>query len=174
MQRGFDRNKFRPDLMPTDRDLLKAVSLAAEAALRLSSLRGIVNIQNRATQDSDNTGGWFRTVATIPPDRLFLEIWVDRWSGSGPRALWYGVSTRNGEVLQRVAKRLARHLGAALERGDDDVAARGFARALTEDEFGRPVLELYRGQYNFYGIYLFPKDARFGSGPARCKLSAHK
>lgn len=112
--------------------------------------------------DAENSDGWAAEFATLQLGRrrVALHVLVDRFSGHARRVPWVGAFVPGEETARAAYSHLKRHgLNPLLVRpggmvtSEDDVSS--LARPLPASQFGRPIIELYDGEYEQgVGLYL--------------------
>lgn len=118
--------------MSTDLEVLRELVKSVYSSLGASrALRDLLDLRDHAPSRSSSTDGWYSTIARFRKDRLYLELWLDRWTGHARRALWYGITTKRAGELQEIATRLLPTLGQHLERRVEDAGPHAFVHALS-------------------------------------------
>lgn len=97
-------------------------------------------------------------LGTLGRNQPHLELWLDRWPNRSARDFYFGFYSPQRQVINRLLKRLPKHLTPlfTLSTGDYKQVRPGvwlLRDTMKPRDYNRPIYEEYHGCRFFYGIY---------------------
>lgn len=109
-----------------------------------------------------NSGGWAISFGNFRGYQCSMELWLDQFTAHQNRKLYYVIFSKKPDGIKRLVKLskpfLGKHILFKLSDWSGEETIPQLAKPLKIKDFGRPVLEQYpKNNEFFYGVYVFEK-----------------
>lgn len=139
-----------------DKAWLLANAKAVATKLKLQSEGARLHIRNPRAATTTETDGWRAVIGNLGKKQPKLEIWFDRITGYPERKLYAGFYAPSRQKIYAITKRVSRKLWPIRTVRLSDTTKDKyyvFTERLRRPEFNLPILEKYRSERTFYGIF---------------------